>query len=233
MPLELRKLLKNHFLLGFVPFGALFNDYIKPIFDNIYQLQNGKIVNTLEGEIWIVGRLGCITANLLQASQYGLSKKLVLDKLYWNRHLQTPQDAYHALASKAAHFLDITFRCLNTNREVAWLKVGKISKNWQDVTNAKFTNPSSNGKDYYFPTTANKISNLSSDNSLYSILYKWYTIDPNFKNINDDDIEELKFHVGDILEIEEESEGFTYAKIQAILQCQANNTDSAIFFVLK
>ncbi|KAF0483284.1 hypothetical protein F8M41_023228 [Gigaspora margarita] len=56
------------------------------------------------------------------ASQYGLSKKPVFDKLYWNRHLQIPQDAYHALASKAAHLLDITLRYLNTNGKVAWLK---------------------------------------------------------------------------------------------------------------
>ncbi|CAG8552274.1 7392_t:CDS:2 [Gigaspora margarita] len=544
MPLELRKLLKNHFLLGFVPFGASFNDYIKPILDNIYQLQNGKIVNTLEGEIWIVGGLGCVTADLPQgndlagvlrhnakygcrtciasssqltnsnfdflsnarfhhltdiqyneiaqqktdsarrqlSSQYGLCKKPVLDKLYWNRHLQTPQDAYHALAGKAARLLDITLRCLNTNGEVAWLKCWKDIKKparWSRMPNplthrqsftfsdtlrlamlipfilryfllpshfkieiiehlknvyqltrndhaiiklielwvveakllklAFLTTMTSNtykelhslfekerigflkifpdifenlpnvhisihlpqhartfatlvntsvgvkemvhriyknmvlhtnyknleldllrryntlfaltylfdgGKDYHFPTTANKISNLSSDNSLYSILYKWYTIDPNFKKINDDDIEEvniisnlipknfidivlrnkwsktrtnnegwstklssqhplyhdlqlsyseyfsiqsaflydkldffdyisytiiendrksnqLKFHVGDIIEIEEESEGLTYAKIQAILQHQANNTESAIFFVLK
>ncbi|CAG8662276.1 4663_t:CDS:2, partial [Gigaspora rosea] len=58
--------------------------------------------------------------------------------------------------------------------------------------------------------------------------YILYTIIENNKKSN-----QLKFHVGDIIEIEEESEGLTYAKIQAILQHQANNTESAIFFVLK
>ncbi|CAG8728594.1 35862_t:CDS:1, partial [Racocetra persica] len=35
---------------------------------------------------------------------------------------------------------------------------------------------------------------------------------------NDRKSTRLKFHVGEIIEIEEESEGLTYAKIQAILQ---------------
>ncbi|CAG8760187.1 23476_t:CDS:2 [Racocetra persica] len=56
------------------------------------------------------------------SSQYELSAKPVLETLYWNRHLQSPQDAYHALADKATYFLDITLRYLNTNKEVAWLK---------------------------------------------------------------------------------------------------------------
>ncbi|RIB19262.1 hypothetical protein C2G38_2182404 [Gigaspora rosea] len=278
------------------------------------------------------GRLG-VTADLLQgndpasvlrhnanygcrtSSQYGLSKKPVLNKLYWNKHLQTLQDAYHALAGKAAieiieHLKNIYQLTCNNHAIIKlielWVVEAKLLK-------LAFSTTMTN---YHFPTTANKISNFSSDNLLYSILYKWCTIDSNFKNINDDDIEkvniisnlipkkfinivlwnkwsktrtnnegwstklssqhplfhdlqltyseyfsirsaflydkldffnyilytiiennkksnQLKFHVGDIIEIEEESEGLTYAKIQAILQHQANNTESAIFFVLK
>ncbi|CAG8790575.1 36871_t:CDS:2, partial [Racocetra persica] len=104
MPLDLRKLLKNHFLLGFVLFGVSFIDFIKPILDNIHQLQSRKIINTLEGEIWLIGRLGCITANLSQGNNLA------------DRHLQSSQDAYYTLAGKATHLLDITLKYLNTNR---------------------------------------------------------------------------------------------------------------------
>ncbi|CAG8786012.1 2568_t:CDS:2, partial [Racocetra persica] len=151
---------------------ALFKDFIKPILDNIRQLQSGKIINTLEGEIWLIGRFGYIIADLSQgndlasvlrhnanygcrtcsvstvqqtnyarrqlSSQYGLSAKPILDTLYWDRHLQSLQDAYHTLAGKATRFLDITLRYLNTNREVAWLKYWKSIKKparWSQMPN--------------------------------------------------------------------------------------------------
>ncbi|CAG8626247.1 14146_t:CDS:2, partial [Racocetra persica] len=359
--------------------------------------------------------------------QYGLSAKPVLDTLYWDRHLQSPQDAYYVLAGKATRLLDITLRYLNTNGEaeiiehlkniykltrndhaiikpielwvveakllklafsttmtndtykelrslfekeqIGFLKifldifknlpnvyvnvhlpqhartfatfvntsvrvkemVHRIYKNMVPHTNYKnieldllrryntsfvLTHLFDGSKDYHFPITINKLSNIFSDISLYSSLCKQYTTDQNLKINDNDDIEEieiilnlipknfidivlrnkwpktranieewstklssqhplfhdlhisyseyfslqsaflnnkleffdyisytiiendrkstrLKFHVGEIIEIEEESEGLTYAKIQAILQYQANNNESAIFFILK
>ncbi|CAG8543498.1 3566_t:CDS:2, partial [Racocetra persica] len=110
MPLDLRKLLKNYFLLDFVLFGASFKDFIKPILDNIRQLQSRKIINILEKEIWLISGLGFITANLPQ-----------------DRYLQLLQDAYHALSSKATYLIDITLKYLNTNREVVEAKLLKLA----------------------------------------------------------------------------------------------------------
>src|SRR5947208_7171762 len=39
MPLSLRKQLKNHFLIGFVPFGANFDDFIKPVLQDIKKIR--------------------------------------------------------------------------------------------------------------------------------------------------------------------------------------------------
>jgi hypothetical protein len=68
MPFALRKQLKNHFLLGFVPFGARFDDFIKPVLEDIKSLENGLIMKTLNGFAWVIGGLGCVTADLSQGN---------------------------------------------------------------------------------------------------------------------------------------------------------------------
>lgn len=68
MPLTFRKQLKNHFLIGFVPFGANFNDFIKPVLQDIKSLENGIIMKTLYGDAWVIGGIGCITADLPQGN---------------------------------------------------------------------------------------------------------------------------------------------------------------------
>ena len=68
MPFALRKQLKNHFLLGFVPFGARFDDFIKPVLEDIKSLENGLIMKTLNGFAWVIGGLGCVTADLPQGN---------------------------------------------------------------------------------------------------------------------------------------------------------------------
>src|SRR5947199_7152211 len=45
MPQELRQKLKNHFLLGFIPFGANCNEVLKPLVSDIKELKNGYEIN--------------------------------------------------------------------------------------------------------------------------------------------------------------------------------------------
>src|SRR6266480_908357 len=68
MPLFLRKQLKNYFLIGFIPFGANFDDFIAPILQDIKYLENGLIMQTLYGDAWVIGGIGCITADLPQGN---------------------------------------------------------------------------------------------------------------------------------------------------------------------
>jgi hypothetical protein len=49
MPLALRKQLKNHFLIGFVLFRASFDNFIKPVLEDIKLLENGLTMKTLNG----------------------------------------------------------------------------------------------------------------------------------------------------------------------------------------
>ncbi|KAF0538290.1 hypothetical protein F8M41_007975 [Gigaspora margarita] len=55
MQLDLWKQLKNYFLIGFVPFGANFNDFIELILQEIKQLENGLSIKTLFSDTWVIG----------------------------------------------------------------------------------------------------------------------------------------------------------------------------------
>ena len=44
MPTTFRKLLRNHFVLGFVPFGGNFNEFIQPFISEMKKLEQGKIM---------------------------------------------------------------------------------------------------------------------------------------------------------------------------------------------
>ena len=68
MPSSLRKQIKNHFLIGFVPFWADFNDFIRPVIQDIKSLENGIVMQTLDGNAWVTGGIGCITVDLPQGN---------------------------------------------------------------------------------------------------------------------------------------------------------------------
>ncbi|CAG8614908.1 22158_t:CDS:2, partial [Gigaspora margarita] len=84
-----------------------------------------------------------------------------------------------------------------------------------------------------FPDVFKNLPNIYISIHLLQHVHTFATLVNTSVGVKDMKIKLLKFYVGDIIEIEEESEGLTYAKIQTILQHQANNTESAIFVVLK
>ena len=57
-----RKCLKNHFVLGFVPFGGCFDEFIKPFIEEMKELENGKIMTIQRNESLIIASLGDIMA---------------------------------------------------------------------------------------------------------------------------------------------------------------------------
>src|SRR2546430_7032996 len=61
MPFNERKLLKNHFILGFVSFGGCFDEFIKPFIKEMKVLENGKIMNIQGNECLVIASLGDIT----------------------------------------------------------------------------------------------------------------------------------------------------------------------------
>ncbi|PKK57149.1 hypothetical protein RhiirC2_638572, partial [Rhizophagus irregularis] len=69
MPLSMRQRLKNHFLIGLIPFGAKFADFIKPFIQQMQILQNGIIMtNYNEDKVIISGGLGMCIADLPQGN---------------------------------------------------------------------------------------------------------------------------------------------------------------------
>ncbi|PKY56360.1 hypothetical protein RhiirA4_476609, partial [Rhizophagus irregularis] len=188
MPANLRKLVKNHFVIGFVPFGGNFDEFMRPFVEELKQLEKGKIMNVQGRDVWVVAGLGVVTADLPQgndlagvlrhgaskgcrtcsinkdlhtdlnqdfallsrynqitdsefaqinnehtisrkkqmSSKYGLRiKQSILDELKREKHLQTPQDIYHATAGKIGRLLKITMNLLSLEGETAFLTTWK------------------------------------------------------------------------------------------------------------
>jgi hypothetical protein len=68
MPMFMRKLLKNHFVLGFVPFGGNFDEFIQPFIMEMKSLERGQIMNIQGQDYWITAGLGVVTADLPQGN---------------------------------------------------------------------------------------------------------------------------------------------------------------------
>ncbi|PKB97285.1 hypothetical protein RhiirA5_433420 [Rhizophagus irregularis] len=68
MPFSLRKLLKNHFVIGFVPFGGNFKEFIYPFLEELKELEKSKVFNIQGKNILVIAGLGVVTADLPQGN---------------------------------------------------------------------------------------------------------------------------------------------------------------------
>ncbi|GBC00136.1 hypothetical protein RclHR1_37590001 [Rhizophagus clarus] len=68
MPLTERHRLKNHFMLGFVPFGSSFDEFIKLFITEMKILEKEKIMSVQGNECVVIASLGVTTANLPQGN---------------------------------------------------------------------------------------------------------------------------------------------------------------------
>ncbi|PKK63574.1 hypothetical protein RhiirC2_716893 [Rhizophagus irregularis] len=68
LPFDKRKQLKNHFVLGFVPFSGSFEEFIAPFVAEMKMLENGKIMDVQGTKSIVIASLGDITANLPQGN---------------------------------------------------------------------------------------------------------------------------------------------------------------------
>ena len=196
-----RKLIKNYFILKFVPFGGNFNEFILPFISEMKKLEQGKIMMVQGQNAWVIASLGIVTADLLQgndlvrilrhnatkgcqtctisqelltdytqdisktsryhhitndqfneilnennisakkqlSTKYGLRLQCsILDKLKRERHLQSPQDAYHAIAGKIGRLLKLTCKLFTQEGENNFIKIWKTfekPKNWVRLPN--------------------------------------------------------------------------------------------------
>ena len=173
MKRELRKKLRNHFLLSFVPFGGEFDNVLEEFISDMKELQSGVLMTAKNEQVWVSAGFGMATADLPQGNdiagikrhnaEYGcrtckvpqnqlsnvdfdifqngryhhLTSKIfneieaaqnittkrriaqehgvclipnILDNLFRDRHLQTPQDPFHCLAGLARRLFDHLFK---------------------------------------------------------------------------------------------------------------------------
>ncbi|CAG8758812.1 42705_t:CDS:10, partial [Gigaspora margarita] len=65
---QLRKQLRNHFIIGLVPFGGNLKDFIKFFINEIHQLEQGFTMNINGVDCWISGGIAMVTADLPQGN---------------------------------------------------------------------------------------------------------------------------------------------------------------------
>jgi hypothetical protein len=201
MPAHQRKLLKNHFVLGFVPFGGSFDEFMQPFILEMKKFEQGKKMKVLGQDAWVIASLGVVTSNLPQGNdmagvlrhnakkgcrtclvphelltshdqdipqisryhhitddqfkeisqedtvstkrqlctKYGLRLQPgILDKLKWERHLQSPQDVYHATAGKVGRLLKLMCESLSREGERDFINIWKDfekPKKWSSLPN--------------------------------------------------------------------------------------------------
>ena len=68
MPAHQRKLIKNHFVLGFVPFGGNFDKFILPFISEMKKFEKGKTMKVQGQDAWIIAGLGVVTSDLPQGN---------------------------------------------------------------------------------------------------------------------------------------------------------------------
>ncbi|CAB4426956.1 unnamed protein product [Rhizophagus irregularis] len=193
MPAHQRKLIKNHFVIGFIPFGGKFDEFMIPFISEMKELEKGKVHDCPRtrcmDNCWFrrcYGRFtsrhnankGCRTCKTTKESlsahnqdivttlryhhitdeeilkishetimsrrdqlctEYGLrSLPSILDKLKRERHLQTPQDVYHATAGKIGRLLKLTCELFSREGEDNFIEIWKnfeIPKRWSRLPN--------------------------------------------------------------------------------------------------
>src|SRR5688500_13310201 len=68
MQMHQRKLIKNHFVLEFIPFGRNFNKFMISFISEIKELEKEKIMNVQGQDAWIIVKLGIVIADLPQGN---------------------------------------------------------------------------------------------------------------------------------------------------------------------
>src|ERR1043166_352311 len=75
MAFEERKKLKNHFVLGFVPFGGHFDEFIKPFILEMKTLEKETIMNIQGNACLVIASLSDIIADLPQGNDLVRTKR--------------------------------------------------------------------------------------------------------------------------------------------------------------
>jgi hypothetical protein len=90
MPFNLRKQLKNHFIVGFIPFGGHFDDVMRPLLQELRRLEKGIAMKMNDETVWVIALIGLVTADMPQGNDLCDVKKQ--GALYGCRNCLAPKD---------------------------------------------------------------------------------------------------------------------------------------------
>src|SRR5438132_10745947 len=90
MPFNLRKQLKNHFIVGFIPFRGHFDDVMCPLLQELHQLEKGVAMDMDNETVWVITSIGLVTADMPQGNDLCDVKKQ--GALYGCRNCLVPKD---------------------------------------------------------------------------------------------------------------------------------------------
>ena len=66
MSFNLRKQLKNHFIVGFILFRGHFDNVMRSLLQKLHQLEKGIAMNMNNETVWVVTSIGLVTADMPQ-----------------------------------------------------------------------------------------------------------------------------------------------------------------------
>jgi hypothetical protein len=123
MSANLRKLVKNHFVIGFVLFEGSFDEFMCPFIEELKQFEKGKIMNVQGQDVWVVAGLGVVTADLPQGNdlagvlRYGTNKGCHTCSI--NKDLYTDHNQDFALLSRYNQITDSELAQINNEHTMS------------------------------------------------------------------------------------------------------------------
>ncbi|GET51727.1 hypothetical protein GLOIN_2v1790377 [Rhizophagus irregularis DAOM 181602=DAOM 197198] len=227
MPAHQRKLLKNHFVLGFVPFGGNFNEFMLPFVSEMKEFEQGKLMKVNGKNSWVIADIpatsryhhttdiqfkeisdeSTTTRQNQLCIQYGLrAKPNILDRLLRERHLQTPQDHQGDGVS------DIQSN--STMNKLQEYRTGLV----KTVSNEQELNED--------------IDDIGLNSALVYSQMGWYELATYTIEESDGIFSKVHLHIGDIVTIHKENNGECYAIIKGIFKYKGNNGKYYVFITI-
>jgi hypothetical protein len=124
MSANLCKLVKNHFVIGFVLFGGSFDEFMRPFIEEFKQFKKSKIINMQEQQdVWIVAGLEVVIADLPQGNdlagilRHRANKRCCTCSI--NKDLYTDHNQDFALLSQYNQITDSELAQINNEHTIS------------------------------------------------------------------------------------------------------------------
>ena len=104
--------MKNHFVIRFVPFGGHFDDFMRPLIQELHDLEKGVMMKMNDKDVWVITSIRLVTTDMPQGNDLSDVKKQGTS--YECRNCLVPKDQLTDNVFDGrhfAHFHHITKEC--------------------------------------------------------------------------------------------------------------------------